>query len=76
MNPLFNAMGGGQNPMVQMLQQLRANPVQVLMQRKMNIPSNIAGDPNAILQHLVSTGQITQEQVNAAYQQAGRLRQQ
>lgn len=61
------------NPMA-MLNQLRANPVQFLLQRKMNIPSNIANDPNAILNHLLKTGQVTQSQVNAAYQQMGQFR--
>jgi hypothetical protein len=30
-------------------------------------------DPNAIIQHLVQTGQVSQEKVNAAFQQAQRL---
>lgn len=61
------------NPM-QMLQQLKANPVQFLMQRKFNVPANITNDPNAIMQHLLSTGQISQAQVNQAYQTAQRFR--
>jgi len=60
------------NPMnlVGMLQQFRANPMQMLMQRKMNVPQNMANDPNAILNHLLQTGQISQNQVNQAYQMA------
>ena len=60
------------NPMnlMSMLQQLKANPMQMLMQRRMNIPQNIANDPNAILNHLLQTGQISQQQVNQAYQMA------
>lgn len=60
------------NPM-QMLQQLKANPVQFLMQRRFNIPANMASDPNAILQHLLTTGQVNQSQVNSAYQMAQRF---
>lgn len=71
-NPFFQAMGGGNNIM-QMIQQIKANPVQFLMQRRMNIPQNIGNDPNAILNHLVSTGQISQQQVNSAYQQAQKM---
>ena len=61
------------NPMMQMLSQLKANPVQFLMQRRFNIPADMA-DPNAIVNHLLQTNQITQQQVNAAYQQMGMLR--
>ena len=59
-----------QNNPMQMLQQLKSNPMQFLMQRRFNIPANIAGDPNAIMNHLLSTGQISQQQLNNAYQMA------
>lgn len=61
------------NQMLGMLQQLKANPLQFLMQRRMNIPQGV-NDPNAILNHLVQTGQVSQEQVNRAYQMAQRFR--
>lgn len=61
MNPM-NIMG--------MLQQFRQNPMQMLMQRGMNVPQGIANDPQAILNHLLQTGQINQQQVNQAYQMA------
>lgn len=58
-----------------MLSQLKQNPVQFLMQRRMNIPQNIStNDPQAILNHLVQTGQVSQEQINMAYQMAQRFR--
>ena len=60
------------NPMpgniMQIIQQIKANPMAFLAQRRMNIPANIANDPGAILQHLLSTGQVNQSQVNQAYQ--------
>ena len=64
------------NPMniMQMLPQLKSNPVQFLLQRRLNVPQNMANDPNAILQHLLKTGQVTQEQVNNAYQMMGQFR--
>jgi hypothetical protein len=46
----------------------------MLMQMKLNIPANIANDPNAILNHLMSTGQVSQDQVNRAYQMAQRFK--
>lgn len=61
MNPM-NLMG--------MLQQFRANPMQMLMQRRMNVPQNMMNDPNAILNHLLQTGQVSQAAVNRAYQMA------
>ena len=63
------------NPqMLTVLQQLKANPMQFLLQRKMNIPQNISlNDPNAILNYLLSTGQINQNQINQAYQAARQL---
>ena len=57
-----------------MLQQLKANPVQFLLQRKFNIPQNISlNDPNAILNYLVTSGQISQNQINNAYQMAQQM---
>jgi len=72
-NPFYSAMTGG-NGMMQMLGQLKQNPVQFLMQKRLNIPADIAGDPQAILQHLMSTGQVNQQQVNNAYQMLNRFR--
>lgn len=64
------------NPMnmMQMLQIFKANPAQYLLQRKLNVPQSIMNDPNAIIQHLLSTNQISQEAVNRAYQQMGQFK--
>ena len=62
------------NQMMQMLGQLKANPMQFLMQRRMNVPANIANDPNALVNHLLQTGQVSQDAVNRAYQQLGQFR--
>lgn len=51
---------------MQMLQQLRQNPMQMLSQR-FNVPQNIQ-NPQDIIQHLLNTGQISQDQVNQAMQ--------
>lgn len=56
------------NPLA-MLQQLKANPMQFLMQRRMNLPQGMT-DPQAILNHLMQTGQVSQDQVNRAWQMA------
>ena len=60
--------------MMTMLQQLKANPVQFLLQRRFNVPQNISlNDPNAILNYLVTSGQISQAQINNAYQMAQQM---
>lgn len=59
------------NQILGMLQQFKSNPMQMLMQRRMNLPQNVPmNDPNAILNHLLQTGQISQQQINNAYQMA------
>ena len=49
-----------------MVNQIKQNPMAVLSQR-FNIPSEL-NDPNQIIQHLLNTGQVTQQQVNQAMQ--------
>lgn len=51
--------------LLQMLQQLKNNPLQILA-RKYKLPQDIGSDPNAIIQYLLNSGQISQEQVNNA----------
>ena len=55
-------MAGNINDIMNLYQQFRANPMQILSQR-FNIPQNI-NSPNDIVQHLLNTGQITQSQLN------------
>ena len=64
------------NPMdmMQMLQQFKANPMQYLMQRRFNIPANMANDPQAIINHLLKTGQVSQQQINNVYQQMSQFK--
>lgn len=49
-----------------LLQQFKLDPIQMIS-RKFNIPQNM-NDPQAIIQHLLNTGQVTQAQVNNAMQ--------
>lgn len=60
------------NPM-QMLQQLRQNPVQMLRQAGLNVPDNL-NDPNQIIQHLMNSGQISQQRYEQARQMAAQFR--
>lgn len=60
------------NPM-QMLQQLRQNPVQMLRQAGLNVPDNLTS-PNDIIQHLMNSGQITQQRYEQARQMAAQFK--
>ena len=62
------------NNIMAQLQALQNNPMRFLMQRNLNVPQNLMNDPNAIVQHLLSTGQITQQQYNQAAQMARQFR--
>lgn len=63
-NPLMGNMANGMNIM-QQLQMLRQNPMQFLRQRGYNVPDNIT-NPQAIIQHLMNSGQVSQQQMNQA----------
>lgn len=52
--------------------ELMRNPKQYSMQ-KMGIPENIADDPDAIIQQLMNSGKITQDQYNEAYNAAMKI---
>lgn len=72
MNPFYSASNSGN--IMTMLQQFKSNPMQFLLQRKFNVPASMTNDPSAIMNHLLSTGQVTQQQVNNAYQMAQRFK--
>ncbi len=57
------------NPL-QLLSELERNPIEFIIKRGFNLPNNIDTDPNAIIQHLMNTGQITQDQYNNVVKQA------
>ena len=54
------------NNMFMLLQQLMQNPMGMISQ-KFNVPQGM-NNPQAIVQHLLDTGQITQQQVDNALQ--------
>ena len=56
------------------IQNFRQNPMQMLAQRGMNVPQDVANDPNAILNHLLQTGQVNHQQVQRAQQMAQMFR--
>lgn len=55
MNPLFNLLGGQQNPMVNMMN---------LMNQFSQFKSTFQGDPKAQVQSLLNSGKMSQAQFN------------
>lgn len=55
----------------QMLAQIKSNPAAVLKQRGLNIPDGM-NNPQQIIQHLISSGQVPQSRYMQAMQMMGR----
>lgn len=73
-NPLLSALGGmmgGGNPLA-MLQQLKQNPLSMLQRAGFNVPQNL-NSPQDIVQHLMNSGQLSQQQYDQARQMARQL---
>lgn len=51
------------------------NPMQFMMQKKLNLPQNMnpMQNPQAAIQHLMNNGQLTQEQYNQVQQVARQI---
>lgn len=73
---LFEALGGKsripQGNTMQMLSQLRQNPMQFLQRAGMRVPQNL-NDPNQIIQYLMNSGQVSQQRYEQARQIAAKL---
>jgi hypothetical protein len=78
MNSIRNFFAQRPNNPFEMLQrfnQFRSDPIGALMRSNpnLNIPQNISNNPQAIVQYLLSTGQMSQEQFQQFSQQANQL---
>lgn len=60
------------NNIFAMANQLKSNPIAFLNQRGINIPQNMSTDPNAIIEYLMQSGQVSQQ----AYDNAVKMAQQ
>ena len=65
-SPIFNQQNQQRPSFMSALNQLKQNPAQILGM-KYNIPQGMT-NPEEILQHLLTTGQVTQGQVNQVMQ--------
>lgn len=61
------------NSLMGNVQQIKSNPVQYLMQRKLNIPPEYASNPQEAVNYLVQSGQVSQERMNWAMQMANQM---
>lgn len=67
-NPLFNALGGGQMPG-------QMGQFQNMVQQFRQFQQSFQGDPKAEVEKLVQSGKITQQQLNQLQQAANQFRQ-
>ena len=56
---LFDKVNGSQPNMQEQLRQLQQNPGAMAQQAGYNIPENLYGNPQAMVQHLIQTGQVS-----------------
>ena len=49
------------NPMMNQFNSFMQNPLQFLLQRKINIPNEYANNPQGAVQYLMNAGQMSQE---------------
>lgn len=68
MNPLFNALGGGQMPGMM-------GQFQSMVQQFQKFRQSFQGDPKAEVEKLVRSGKISQQQLNQLQQMAGQFQQ-
>lgn len=72
-NPLFSMMNKGMSGnIMQMLPQIKQNPMAFLQNARFNVPANL-NNPNDILNHLVQSGQVNQQQLDYAQKMAQML---
>lgn len=63
MNPLYKQYG----------QPPQGNPMEAIMQRFQQFRQGFSGNPQQIIQQMLNSGRITQDQLNAAVQQANQM---
>ena len=67
-------MVGNMKDIMNFYNRFKQNPMQMLQQR-FNIPQNInINNPNDIIQHLLNTGQVSQDMVNQAMSMRNQFR--
>ena len=70
-NPLFNEQMT--RSLMPQFNSFMKNPMQFLMQRKINIPQQFSNDPHGAIEYMLNNGQMTQQQLNSLTQMAQKL---
>lgn len=70
-NPLFREQMS--NSLMSQFKTFRQNPMQFLMQNKVNIPQQYMNDPHGAVEYMLNNGQMTQEQLNSLTQMAQKM---
>jgi hypothetical protein len=68
---LFDRLGGQQQNPQQILQRLQQDPTGMLKQKGLNIPQGMT-NPQQIVNHLISSGQIPNARLQQVLQMVGR----
>lgn len=69
MNDPFGSMQG----FMGQFQGFIKNPMQYMLQRKLNIPQQYMNDPAGAIQYLMNKGQMTQQQYNSLQQMSKQI---
>lgn len=70
-NPLFNEQV--QQGMMGQFNSFMQNPMDYLLQRKINIPQQYKNDPHGAVEYLLNNGQMSQEQLNSLMKRAQQM---
>jgi len=70
-NPLYQEMHQKINAQ-DALRQLKQNPYQLIKQAGYNIPANIANNPQAVVMHILQSGQVSNPMLNMLSRMIGR----
>lgn len=61
------------NSLMSRLKELKQNPMQFLFRNKLNVPQEYQNSPQDVVNYLVQSGQISQDQLNNAMRRANEL---
>lgn len=68
--PNFASMFQNIGQVMNMFRQFMSNPIGAFISNGINLPPNVQGDPNAILNYLRSSGTMKEDQYNQSVQAA------
>ena len=70
-NPLFNEQMN--KSLMPQFNSFMQNPMQFLIQRKINIPQQFSNDPHGAIEYMLNNGQMSQQQLNSLTQMAQKM---